>query len=136
METKEQLIKTIKEWVKIDNEIKTLQKELAVRKTTKKTVSTNLMEIMKKNEIDCFDINNGQILYSKKNVKKPITKKVLMGLFSTYFEGDVLKATKLNNYIIENRQQVLQESIVCKMKKKDNISEIMANHMSPNSGIV
>ena len=86
METKEHLIKTIKEWVKLDNEIRTLQKEQVQRKNDKKNVSTQLMEIMKKNEIDCFDINDGQICYSKKNIKKPITKKVLMGVLSKYFK--------------------------------------------------
>ena len=40
METKEQLIKAIKEWVKIDNEIRTLQKEANVRKNEKKRITT------------------------------------------------------------------------------------------------
>ena len=70
METKDQLIKTIKEWVKLDNDIRKLQKELAQRKNEKKKLSNSLIDIMKKNEIDCFDINNGQICYNKKNIKK------------------------------------------------------------------
>lgn len=36
METKDQLIKTIREWVKIDNEIRALQKEQNSRKKEKK----------------------------------------------------------------------------------------------------
>jgi hypothetical protein len=70
METKEQLIKCVKDWVRIDNEIRVLQKEQAVRKNEKNTISKELMEVMKKNEIDCFDIKDGQIMYTKKNVKK------------------------------------------------------------------
>jgi len=35
METKEQLIHSIKEWVKLDNEIRTLQKEQLYRKKEK-----------------------------------------------------------------------------------------------------
>lgn len=116
METKEHLIKTIKEWVKLDNEIRTLQKEQVQRKNDKKKVSTQLMEIMKKNEIDCFDINDGQICYSKKNIKKPITKKVLMGVLSKYFKGDTLKASELNEFIIENREEIVKETIVRKIK--------------------
>lgn len=116
METKEHLIKTIKDWVKLDNEIRTLQKEQVQRKNDKKKVSTQLMEIMKKNEIDCFDINDGQICYSKKNIKKPITKKVLMGVLSKYFKGDTLKASELNEFIIENREEIVKETIVRKIK--------------------
>ena len=51
METKEQLVKTIKEWVKLDNEIRTLHNEEKNRKLEKKKISNSLMEIMKKNEI-------------------------------------------------------------------------------------
>jgi len=40
METKEQLKNSIKEWVKIDNEIRTLNEELAKRKKEKKERSS------------------------------------------------------------------------------------------------
>jgi len=120
METKEQLIKTIKEWVKLDNEIRTLQIEQAKRKNEKKNISASLINIMKTNEIDCFDIKDGQICYSKKNIKKPITKKILMNTLSNYFDGDLLKATELNNYIIENRSESTKETIVRKISKTDD----------------
>jgi len=117
METKEQLIKTIKDWVKLDNDIRKLQKELVQRKNEKKGISTSLMEIMKKNEIDCFDINNGQICYNKKNIKKPITKKVLLDILSKYYKGDLLKATEINNFILDNREETIKESIILKTNK-------------------
>jgi uncharacterized protein (UPF0335 family) len=80
METKEQLIKTIKEWVKIDNDIRALKKEVSTREKEKKEISNNLMDVMRKNEIDCFDLKDGQITYTKKNVKKAITKKSLLDI--------------------------------------------------------
>lgn len=117
MENKEQLVKTIKEWVKIDNEIRTLQQQQSIRKKEKKAISDSLIEVMKKNEIDCFDINDGQIIYNKKNVKKPITKKMLLNVLSNFFENDTAKATELNNYILENREDVVKENIVRKVNK-------------------
>jgi len=117
METKEQLVKTIKEWVKLDNDIRKLQKEIKQRKAEKTKTSTILMETMKKNEIDCFDINNGQICYTKKNIKKPITKKVLLDILSKYYKGDALKATEINNFILDNREEIVKESIVLKVTK-------------------
>jgi hypothetical protein len=115
MDSKEHLIKNIKEWVRIDNEIRTLQKELVTRKTEKKTISASLMEIMKQNEIDCFDTkNDGQIVYSKKNVKKPITKKVLLNILSKYYQGNASKAEEVNNYILENRETLVKETILRK----------------------
>jgi len=118
METKEQLVNTIREWVRIDNEIRTLQKEQTKRKDDKKKISNSLMNIMKKNEIDVFDINDGQICYTKKNIKKPITKKILMNILSTFYQGDVTKATELNNFIVDNREEVTKECIERKITKK------------------
>ena len=125
METKEQLIKTIKEWVKLDNEIRTLQKEQNQRKIDKKRSSVTLMEIMRKNEIDCFDIKDGQICYSKKSIKKPITKKVLMGVLSKYFKGDILKASELNDFIIDNREEIIKETIVRKITNELTVNQAM-----------
>lgn len=117
METKEQLINTIKEWVKIDNEIRTLQNEIKVRKSSQKKISELLIQIMKENEIDCFDLNDGQICYNKKNIKKPITKGALLNLLSKYYNGDFIKANELNSFIMENREEVTKETISRKISK-------------------
>uniref|UniRef100_A0A6C0EQR3 Uncharacterized protein n=1 Tax=viral metagenome TaxID=1070528 RepID=A0A6C0EQR3_9ZZZZ len=117
---KEQLVSIIKDWVKIDNEMRTLQQEMHKRKSEKKRVSQLLIDIMRNNQIDCFDINNGQILYKKKNVKQPITKSVLLEVLSTYFQGDSDKVNELNNFILGNRKVVTKETIVRKIT--ENIS--------------
>ena len=114
METKDQLIHSIKEWVKVDNEMKVLQKELNQRKAEKKGLSAILIDVMRKNEIDCFDINNGQLIYNKKNIKKPISKKELLNVLSKFFEGDSLKASELNEYILNSRTEVIKEEIIRK----------------------
>lgn len=115
---KEDLVKIIKEWVKNDNETRTLQKEVAKRKVDKKNITLRLMEIMKKNQIDCFDINDGHILYKKKTVKKSITKSLLMNILSNYYEGNQEKASEVNTYIMENRPVITTESIVRKINTK------------------
>jgi len=56
METKEQLINTIKRWVKIDNEIRALQKEQLARKNEKKKISS-LFLLNMSNTISMFFIN-------------------------------------------------------------------------------
>ena len=117
METKEELIRTIKEWVKIDNEIRELNKQQNIRKVEKKKISEKLIKTMQHNDIDCFDINDGQIIYNKKNVKKPITKKNLFDILSKYYKGDSDKAEVLQNYIMENREEVVKETIVRKIDK-------------------
>ena len=75
LKTKDQLIEKIKEWVKIDNEIRVLQKEQRKRLADKKKVSGELMAVMRSNDIDAFDLNDGQILYEKRNTKKRNARK-------------------------------------------------------------
>jgi len=124
METKEQLLKTVKEWVKIDNEMRELQKALVSRKNEKKKISASLMDVMHKNEIDCFDLKDGQIAYTKKNVKKPISKKILLNILSTFYANDLSKATELNNFILENREETVKETIVRKIAKADKVDNV------------
>jgi hypothetical protein len=117
MENKQQLIDSIKDWVKLDNEIRKLQSEISTRKNEKKNVSTKLMHTMNANNIDCFDIKDGQLCYTKRNVKKPITKKGLFDILTKYYNGDLMQATQVNEYIIENREEVVKETLVRKMAK-------------------
>jgi hypothetical protein len=115
METKDQLIAAIREWVRLDNETRQLQKEIAARKNDKKKINESLIDIMKKNEIDCFDIKDGQLCYVKKNMKKPITKKNLLEILARYYDGDRLKAGQLNDFILNNREEEVKETIVRKI---------------------
>ena len=54
-----------------------------------------------KNEIDNINISNGKLVYTKKNVKKPLTQKVLLDILSNYYKGDTLKASEINNFILD-----------------------------------
>lgn len=121
METKEQLVQIIKQWVKLDNETRVIQKELKLRKTEKQKISAALIETMRNNEIDCFDIKDGQIIYSKKNVKKPITQKSLLSILSQYFINDPVKANDVNDFILNSREEVVKEEIVRKVYSSKSI---------------
>ena len=117
MENKDQLIQSIKEWVRIDNELRALQTEITKRKKEKKKISENLISVMRDNSIDVFDINDGQIVYTKKTVKSPITKSALLTILSDYYKGDIQTAMDINNFIMENREETVKESIVRKVRK-------------------
>jgi predicted nucleic acid-binding Zn-ribbon protein len=54
METKEQLVNNIKEWIKIDNEIAQLKTDIREKNNKKKELTNNLVTVMKTNEIDCY----------------------------------------------------------------------------------
>jgi predicted nucleic acid-binding Zn-ribbon protein len=117
METKEELVNNIKEWIKIDNEIMKLQNEIKERKNKKKTLSETLMTVMKKNEIDCFDINGGALIYKKNKIKKPINAKNLMSVLQNYYKSDPKHAEDLTKHIMDNREEQIKETIRRKIDK-------------------
>ena len=86
MATKEELVNNIKEWMQIEDEMKVLQKELKERRDKKKLLTATLVDIMKTNEIDCFDMTEGKISYTKSKVKQPLSKKYLMDCLGKFQE--------------------------------------------------
>ena len=119
------LIQNVKEWVRIDNEIRQLQSEISIRRQDKKILNSVLMDTMKSNNIDCFDLNDGQICYTKKNVKKPINNKVLLEILTKYYKGDFIQASEINEYIKENRSEITKENITRKISKiKDDFAKM------------
>ena len=112
MTTKEVLVTTIKDWIGQDDKIKELQRQIKEHRTEKKNLTDNLVEIMKTNEIDCFDINNGKIMYSKNKVKTPLNKKSLLNTLEKYFEDiPQVDASKVSEFIMDNRETKIKENI-------------------------
>jgi hypothetical protein len=108
---KAELVQLIKDWISTDNEIRELNKQAKLRKDKLKKISQNLISTMKENDIDEFNVKDGKIMYAKTNVKKPITKKTLMTVLSKYYKGDISQAIEVNNFILENREEVVKETI-------------------------
>jgi hypothetical protein len=117
METKEELVNNIKEWIKIDGEILKLQNEIKERRNKKKNLTESLVNVMKKNEIDCFDINGGSLVYKQSKVKKPINAKSLIATLQTYFASTPAKAEEVTKFILDNREEQIKESIKRKVDK-------------------
>jgi hypothetical protein len=115
MESIDQLKLKVREWVKTENEIKVLQKELNKRRKDKHVLSNDLIAVMRLNGIDNLDIQNGQICYSKTTTKKPINQKTLLNLLSKYFDGNEEQALRIGQYVYENREQIEKESLKMKM---------------------
>ena len=111
METLDQLKQTVREWVKLDNEIRMLNKEITTRRNDKKGISKRLIDVMRENKLDIFDLKDGQLMYVKKNKKKPITQKQLLTLLSSYYRDDTSKAEEMHSYLMENREEVTEEKI-------------------------
>jgi len=117
--TKEELVSTIKEWMQLDNEIKLLQKEMKERRARKKELTETLVSTMKDNEIDCFDVNDGKIIYSQNKTRSPVSKKHLLSCLGSYFEkqGNPEAANVMTKYILDARETKIKDNVRFKPPK-------------------
>jgi hypothetical protein len=117
METKEQLINNIKEWIKMDTEINELKAEIKERTNKKKALTEGLVTTMKTNAIDCFDINGGALVYKKSKIKKPINGKTLLSALQNYYKSDPKTAEDLTKHVLDSREEQIKETIKRKIDK-------------------
>jgi len=116
---KEELVLNIKQWITLDEEIKTLQRQIKEKRNEKKENTETLVRIMRENEIDCFDLDSkgGKLIYTKQKIKKSLSKKHLMKCLMQYYNEDSLEAKKVSNFILNNREEKIKENIRRKIKK-------------------
>jgi hypothetical protein len=114
---KEDLIVYIKEWIKIDNEIINLKTQVKQKTTKKKELTESLVNVMKSNNIDCFDINGGALIYKQKKSKRTISGKFLLSQLEEYFKDQPELAKELTNKLLDNRINVVKDEIKRKIDK-------------------
>ena len=117
MDTKEQLINNIKEWIKIDTEISQLKLDIKEKNNKKKLLTGDLITVMKTNSIDCFDINGGALVYKQKKTRKTISPKFLLAQLEEYYSDKPEVAKELIKKVLDNREEVVKDEIKRKIDK-------------------
>ena len=117
METKEQLVNNIKEWIKMDTDIAELKSQIKDKTNKKKLLTENLVTVMKTNKIDCFDINGGALVYKTSKVKKPINAKLLLSALQNYYKDAPQVAELLTKHVLDSREEQIKETIKRKIDK-------------------
>lgn len=111
IETKAQLVETVREWVQLDADIQRLQKELKPKLAAKKRVSSALYQVCRDSGISNFDLKEGQLRYRQAKTKQPITKKLLYNVLLEYYEGNHETAQTMHTFIHEKRPLSTKESL-------------------------
>ena len=112
-----ELLENVKTWLEIDNQIRTLQKEIRERRKMKKDLTQNLVGIMKTQDIDALNVPDGQLIYNKTKTKSALSKKHLLTSLATYFKNDQRMVDELTKFIMDSRQEKEKENIKWKIKK-------------------
>jgi hypothetical protein len=115
--SKEEMITHIKKWMQYDNDIKQLQNELKTKKESRREHTEQLVKIMKSNEIDCFDVNNGKLLFSRTKVKTPLNKSQMVQALMEYFNNDEPRVRELEDRLMSARKEKITETIRRKINK-------------------
>lgn len=116
MSSKEELVTIIKEWIENDEKVKEMQAIIKEYKNKKKNLTVTLLNIMKTNEIDCFDINSGKIVYCKSKTKVSLNKKTLIDSLEKFFKEKNnlnidIDVNSISDYILNNREIKINENI-------------------------
>ena len=115
--TKEELINNIREWIKIDNDVLALKNDIKTKLNHKKTLTDNLVKVMKTNAIDCFDINGGALVYKKRKTKQSISGKFLLSQLEEYYKEQPEIAKEITKKVLDNRVEIIKDEIKRKIDK-------------------
>ena len=66
---KNKLIDIVRKWVNIDNQLNKLNQMIKQLRLEKKTLNMEMIHVMKQNNIDIFDLKEGQIRYKQEKIK-------------------------------------------------------------------
>ena len=115
---KTELINNIKEWIKLDNEIVKMRKDMKEKNTKKNKLTETLVEIMKKNAIDCFDISGGSLVFKQTKIKQPINKKSLLSALQNYYKNDTTNVEDIVKHVLNTREENIKDTIKLKSLTK------------------
>lgn len=114
---KDELILTIKDWIKIDYDINKMKIEVKDKTHKKKILTETLVNIMKCHSIDCFDIHGGALIYKQRKTRKTISGKFLLEQLQEYYKDQPEVAKELTKKVLDNREEVLKDEITRKINK-------------------
>jgi hypothetical protein len=112
---KAHLVESIRGWIKLENEMKELNRAIRERRNQKKALTSTLVSVMKDHSIDCFDINNGSLMYTRNKVKMPVNKQHLLECLTEVYKNDPEEALKVTQYILSTRKEKIVENIKMKL---------------------
>ena len=114
---RDELIQTVKEWIKIDNELTKLRNEIKQRNDRRKKITESIVNHMKHTSIDGIDINGGSLIYKQRKSKKPITGKFLLAQLEKFYYNNPEVAKDVTKHVLDNREEVIKEEIKRKVNK-------------------
>lgn len=109
---KEILIENVNTWVSLDDEIITLQREIRELRKKKTDITNILVDVMRENNVDSFDMKDKSLLYKKQTIRQPINKKMLLNALQKLYKEEEVE--KIIDCVLEQRGIKTKETITRK----------------------
>jgi predicted kinase len=114
MQTKDELVNAIKQWVSLETDLKEKQREVTVLRKQKKEIGQYLLDTMKGHQIDAFELPDGELRYKTKKTKRPLTQKVIESLLDEYYANNVQESELVKTYLSDHRSNVVTDTLIHK----------------------
>jgi len=103
---KEKLQKSVKEYLELEEQITALKSAVKDRNESRKKLSAEILENMKKLDLNHMNIKDGKLVYKVTNNYKGITQRTLADSLQTVFNNDDEAAQEAFKKILETRERV------------------------------
>lgn len=111
LETKDELVEHIRKWIQIDNEIRQLQALVRERREMKKQITQDLVDVMRDNEIEKFNLRDGKLVYKQTKRSTPLNEKHLVNCLMDIFKDEPNKAQEVTEMIMNRREVKMVDTI-------------------------
>ena len=105
----------IRQWIKMDDDVITLNNALKEVKKKKVELTTQIVNFMETNNLKHLNTNDGKLQYSKSTTTKALNKNMLIEKLSLFLK-DEYKGNSAADFILENREKT--EKVVLKRSIK------------------
>jgi len=109
--TRTELVENVKKWIALDKEIHTMKRTLKERIAAHKSLAATIIQIMKSDSVDSYNIAGGAIIHKQRRSKRAISKKYLESEIYKYFVTDPSGAQNILETILNNRGEIVKDCL-------------------------
>ena len=106
----------IRQWIKMDDDILTLNNALKEVKKKKAELTPQIISFMENNNLKHLNTTDGKLQYSKSSISKALNKNMLIEKLSLYLKDDN-KGNSAADFILENRDKTEKVTLKRSIKK-------------------
>ena len=93
----------VKEWLSLDDDIKTLNSHIKERKKRKNDLTPEILDFMNKHKIEDMNSDGHKLKYAESKVKKPINKDYIQKQLTNFLKN-TQQADQATDFILNNRE--------------------------------